>query len=419
MKLLSQFLRYAASTFLLPQHLRRVHARRHPTRSQIPTDSALLAWILGFVARVHSREELGRLLDRPALHRLTRRHISADSLARIAAQLDHDSLRAQLLVPLIRRMRRNKLWSPGSIGPFVMVAIDGTEPIRSAQRHCARCAARTRADGQTEYYHRVVVASIVGTHPRIVLDLEPVLPGESEVAAASRLVDRLAHFFPWIHVFLLDAGFAQGPFLAQIDRLGRGFIVRVKDPDRRHLLQDAQALAARSQPTRWVTSWGHRRLRVQAWDQDGFTSWDSYPGTLRVLIVDEEELPEPAARRRRTPFPGRLRPRAFYATNLSSGQLPTRALWEAAHHRWNLENTGFHQLKHEFHWNHAFAHQNPEALFSTWLLLAVAFNLFLVFVYRRLRAGRQGDRPLRWFAQELYAALRLASAAQLPYLAAG
>ncbi|BDG60581.1 transposase [Caldinitratiruptor microaerophilus] len=419
MKLLKQFLRYVSNTFLLPQHLRRVHARRHPTRVQIPTDSALLAWILGFAARVHSREELGRLLDRRSLHRLTRRHISADSLARIAAQLDRDCLRAQLLVPLIRRMRRNKLWSPGSIGPFVMVAIDGTEPIRSDHRHCTHCATRTRADGQVEYYHRVVVASTVGTHPRILLDLEPVLPGESEVAAASRLLERLANTFPWLHVFLLDAGFANGPFLAQIHRFGRGFIVRVKDHERRHLLRDAQALAARSQADRWEAAWGHHRLRVHAWDEDGFTSWDSYPGTLRVLIVDEEELPEPATRRRRMPSPGRLCPRAFYVTNLSPGQLPTRALWEAAHHRWNLENTGFHQLKHEFHWNHAFAHQSPGALFNTWLLLAVAFNLFLTFVYRRLRAGRQGNKPLRWLAQELYAALRVAPAEQLPYLAAG
>ncbi|BDG59866.1 transposase [Caldinitratiruptor microaerophilus] len=419
MKLLSQFLRYASSTFLLPQLLAPVRAHRHPARAQIPTHSALLAWILGFVARVHSREELGRLLDRPALHRLTGRHISADSLARIAAQLDHDSLRTQLLVPLIRRMRRNKLWSPGSVGPFVMVAIDGSEPFHTPHRHCAACLSRTRADGQTEYYHRVVVASIVGTHPRILLDLEPVQRGESEVAAAGRLVDRLANAFPWVHVFLLDAGFAQGPFLAQIDRLGRGFIVRVKDQERRLLLRDAQALAARSQPARWVTSWGHRRLRVQAWDEDHFTSWDSYPGALRVLIVDEEELPEPATRRRQTPFPGRLRPRAFYATNLSPGQLPTRALWEAAHHRWNLENTGFHQLKHEFHWNHPFAHQSPEALLSTWLLLAVAFNLFLTFVYRRLRMARQGEKPARWFAGELYAALRVAPAELLPYLAAG
>lgn len=42
---------------------------------------------------------------------------------------------------------------------------------------------------------------------------------------------------------------------------------------------------------------GHRDLQVWAWDIEGFTSWDSYPEALRVLAVDEEELPQPAPSR--------------------------------------------------------------------------------------------------------------------------
>ena len=42
-----------------------------------------------------------------------------------------------------------------------------------------------------EYYHQVVVAHWIGTHPALVLDFEPVLPGESEWTAAARMVPRL------------------------------------------------------------------------------------------------------------------------------------------------------------------------------------------------------------------------------------
>jgi len=58
----------------------------------------------------------------------------------------------------------------------------------------------------TEYYHHAVWAFIVGTNPRIYMDVEPLHPGEG-VAAAIRLVTRLVkHYGRWIDGVVADAG---------------------------------------------------------------------------------------------------------------------------------------------------------------------------------------------------------------------
>jgi len=59
----------------------------------------------------------------------------------------------------------------------------------------------------TEYYHHAVWAFIVGTIPRIYPDVEPLHPGEGELAAAIQLVTRLVkHYGRWIDGVVADAG---------------------------------------------------------------------------------------------------------------------------------------------------------------------------------------------------------------------
>ena len=422
MSRLKQLARYISNVFHVPHLVKGVTDFRDKARIQRQTSSVLLAWIIGFCARIQSREELGRLLDRRAVQKLVGCHISSDTLGRVLGQIHSDSLRTSLLVPIVREIRRNKAWKGGTIHTQLLVGIDGSESFCTRSQPCPQCLSRhveVRMHAQlsrvTEHYHAAVWAFIIGTHPRIYLDVEPIQPGEGEVTAAKRLVTRLVkHYGRWIDGFVADANFASAPFLNHIRSLGRHYIVRVKDEQRRHLTRDAAGLFSQRPADRiWIERVGHHDLQVSAWDEEGLTSWECLQEPARVVACDELELPHSPSRRRKLAHPETQRPRSFLATSYPKQIFPTHAVWLAYHRRWDIENNAFRQLKHEWHWDHPFVH-TPAALLNLWLLMAVAANLFMAFVDRRLRSGRANRIPSRAIAQEIAAALRLFSCDEMP-----
>lgn len=422
MSRLEQLIRYMSKVFHVPQLVKGVSDFRDKSRIRIPTSAVLLAWLMGFCVRIQSREEMGRLLDRRGVQKLIGCHVSSDTLGRVLGQIDSDSLRAAVLVPVVRVIRRNKAWKGGSIQGQVLVAIDGSEAFCTQKQPCPQCSSRQHAvkiDGQpayvTEYYHRAVGAYIVGTHPRIYLDIEPVRAGEGEVTAAFRLVTRLAkNYGRWIDCIVADHGFAGAPFLNHVRSTGLHYIVRVKDEERRFLTKAAaERFAQRTADSSWTEQIGHDNLRVAAWDEEGFTAWKGLEQPARVVVCDETELAQTLNRRRRIAKPERQRPRAFFATSYPKSIFPTHAVWFTYHRRWEIENNGFRQLKHEWHWDHPFVY-TPDALLNLWLLMVVAANLFEVFVCRRLHTIRTGAEPLRAVAQELAAILLTLTVAETP-----
>ncbi len=111
---------------------------------------------------------------------------SADSLGRIVAGLEADSLR-QGIHHVYERLKRNKAL-PDLHGLAVAV-LDGHETSASYRRCCPGCLKRTTNSGQTQFYHRnVTLMLLCGSPPnrpaiRLLLDLEPQQPGEAELAA--------------------------------------------------------------------------------------------------------------------------------------------------------------------------------------------------------------------------------------------
>jgi len=96
------------------------------------------------------------------------------------------------LAQVIAKAERNKAFREGSYGALRCVAIDGWEPFASYDRHCPQCLVRhlkvKRAGGEVEevkqYYHRYVVAMLLGPVLDVVLAIEPVLNEEAHSSAA-------------------------------------------------------------------------------------------------------------------------------------------------------------------------------------------------------------------------------------------
>ena len=60
-----------------------------------------------------------------------------------------------------------------SVADTLLLAIDGTEYVRSSQSHCSNCSTRTLKSGETHYFHRVITPVIVCPGQAHVIPLVP------------------------------------------------------------------------------------------------------------------------------------------------------------------------------------------------------------------------------------------------------
>jgi hypothetical protein len=134
----------------------------------------------------------------------------------------------------------------------------------------------------TEYYHRGVVAHLIGLGLPLVLDIEMIRPGEGEIVAARRLLERLleryARFFDAIEG---DALYFEAPLFALCRKHGKHLLAVLKD-NNPALLADAKAVLA-GEPDLMRQENG--RL-IRYWDQEEFTS-GAAAQPLRVVRTQE------------------------------------------------------------------------------------------------------------------------------------
>jgi len=82
----------------------------------------------------------------------------------------------------------------------------------------------------------------------MLLDAEPIRPGEDEVAAAIRLFDRVVDRYPRaFDVVLGDSLYAQAPFFNHVKSRGKDVLAVLKN-EQRDLFQDAQSLWTQIEP---------------------------------------------------------------------------------------------------------------------------------------------------------------------------
>lgn len=135
----------------------------------------------------------------------------------------------------------------------------------------------------TEYYHRGVVAHLIGFALPIVLDIELVRPGEGEVVAARRLLlrllERYERFFDAVEG---DAIYFEAPLFALCRKHGKHLLAVLKE-NNPALLADAKAVL-RGKPDRECLESNGRTIRY--WDQEEFTRGAGEP-PLRIVRTEE------------------------------------------------------------------------------------------------------------------------------------
>jgi hypothetical protein len=392
---------------------------------QIPFPTLLLSVVIGFWVGIESVSSVeDRVRHNPGLRALLGRltgydkAFSDEAIRDVASKLSTDELRG-----LIRSQceRGAKQWGAryfaecelarrlrpvcsSHLAAKLVIAIDGHELFTSQARCCADCRVRNKTvvrNGKkqkvTEYYHSIVVAHWVGTHPGLVLDFEPVKPGKGELSTAYKLLARLGQSYgKAIGIVLADALYDCEPWRA-LARKHDYRVVHAQKDERRDPGRTARRALDTRDPDRKRPDW---------------TYTDQKTGV--VYAVWEQPIAEGARRyidSTRTSKDGKTFHRATLVTNLPKEKANAVAVVLLYESRWFIENQAFHELAGRWSFGHAFVHQGrPAAVWAFVALAILAFNAMQMYVYRHLhRQPGVKPRPLSAYRNDLRETMILCS----------
>ena len=393
---------YARQVLRWEDRLDAVHdARRRP---QIATRTIVRAVVVMFLSRRGSLNALEQTKPSSFWRGwLGQAMPSADSIGRICGLMDVADVRA-LSHQVYSRLKRMKALEPPGHG-LMEAVVDGHETTASRRRCCPQCAQRilhTQAGDVVEYYHRYAVLRLVGQGLSLMLDAEPVGPGEDELAASRRLVERALEMYPRaFDVVAGDALYANTEWFKFIIAQGKHALAVLKD-NRPNLVQDARILFE-ALPASTDESIGH--LRRRCWDSDGFTSWPEMAPRVRVV----RSLETRTVRRQLDKREEELTSDWLWVTTLPKPRASTPAVVHMGHDRWTIENQGFNELVNRWHADHVYKHQ-PTALLVFFLFALLCLNVFIAFYCRNLKPAVRRLVSMLHMAQliaaELYTAIR-------------
>ncbi|MBU2257647.1 MAG: transposase [Candidatus Omnitrophica bacterium] len=302
---------------------------------------------------------------------------SADTVGEVFTQVDLAGMRTTIKA-LYAKLKRNKVFK--SSDPYGLVLIiDGHESSASYLRHCDGCLQRTlhTKDGDvTQNYHRLVSGMLYCESFYFLLDVEMQKPGEDEVTAAMRLLERILENYPRaFNLIIVDGLYVRAPFFKLGLKHGKEIMAVLKE-ERRELMQDVRGLFKIVPSIEYQTG----KTKRTCWDIEDLTSWESLGRTVRVV----RSLEETPVLRQLTKKIEIHKAEWIWVTTLSQKQLPTKSVVDIGHKRWAIENNEFNEIVNCWYADHVYRH-HPVAIEAFWLMTMMAYNLFHAFIGLNLK----------------------------------
>ena len=381
MNLVAQLWRYLTKVYDLPRRLRGVRDTR--VYPDIPTPSVSAVLFLGAILRLPSFRQMAIDSARAGWQRLLKLDapLSDDLMAYVVARYRLEDWR-EILVSTNKTLKANRAFEPAKIKGLLVVSIDANEQFNSRHRCCEACCRRKvkvrHHAGQEvevdEFYHRMVYASIQGPQMGVVLDVEPIRPGEDEAAAALRMLGRMRRLYGprFFDVVTVDAWYTKTPFIRAVRRLGWG-VVSVLKQERFTAYQESSTLAAMEKAE--CFDWEERQIALR--EVRDLTLAEDGNEPVRVVLADENwsQTNRIAGRRVCTPMNSHWR----WIASPELDPYPKQVVWRIGHQRWAIENHVFNELTQHYHLEHC-PHHHAVGVMAWLLILVLAFNLFAVFV---------------------------------------
>ena len=256
-----------------------------------------------------------------------------------------------------------------------LVALDGSEYFSSYKIHCPQCSTRKHSNGEVEYYHRLLGASIVTPSQNMALPLPPefISPQDEgkkqdcEQRAAARWLDKnmpkIAELNP---IFLGDDLYAHQPLCQKIVSHEASFIFTCKPSSHKTLYEYLKGVECESLTiSKPLPGKGLRQYRYRWFNEVPIRDGDT---ALKVNWLSLE-ISDPK---------GKIKPSKYsFVTDLAVGAENIESLVRCARARWKIENETFNVLKNNgYNFAHNFGHgrQTLAAVLAALNLLAFSMH---------------------------------------------
>ena len=376
----------------------------------VPSRAVGLSLVLGEVVHIPSLLQLREETKLPQWQQWVGypHPISHDTFGYASERMDPEQLR-RAGTWINRKLKRGKAFEANKINGLLVASLDANEQFCSDHRCCEDCLTREvtckDAQGQefkkTQYYHKQVYAQLSGPQLSVILDVEPMRPGEEECAAALRLLRRMRQKYGprFFDVVVVDSWYANGPFLKTVlEELGWP-IVAVLKQERYEAHQEALALTKGQKPTQVVERDGRQ---VEIWDVPAVRFTDAYPGPVRVIRVRERWT-----ERKRVGQEWKTQEKEQNWIWVAAGDLDGydgAVIRDLGHLRWKIENNAFGELTQHWHLTHC-AHHHPVAVVALLWIKIIAFTLVHAFAILHGKLFRLGKVTLNEVRKQIYRSL--------------
>jgi hypothetical protein len=352
--------------------LQRYLARPGDGRQQPVISARVLLWamLVGRVLRENSFYGMEQMVHLAGCRVLgLEQSFSNDTLSYFVERLD-PAISRSALIAVMRHAKRGKAFQECR---FIGLALDGTGAGRSRQSHCAWC--RPIHDAKHNligYHHQLATISVVGTGLTLPFDVEPYGPGDSELAAAQRLLTRAIGSLGtrFADYLVVDGAYAGAPFLHAANRLGLRVVARLKN-NLPLLLAAVQRRFQQQAPTH---VYHDGKDRVEIWDANDFDPWETLQWkTVRVIRYRQHK-------------PNGQVVEAEWLSDFPPHQVSSLSLYHMAKSRWEIENQGFNDAKNRYGFEHTCHHEQNSVLLN-YLLTLLALIIERLYRIRYLHRG--------------------------------
>lgn len=245
-------------------------------------------------------------------------------------------------------------------------------------------------------------AQINGPKIKVVLDVEPIRPGEDECAAGLRLLGRLRRGYGprFIDGVTVDGWYAQGPFLRAVDQLGWQWVAVLKREDM-DVYPEAQRLSRGQQPGVEFDD-EERERQVQLWEVKDLEFSEGYGKKVRVVRSQEPWEEKHIRGGKKSCHPRQSQ--WVWAARAGWDGYAARVIYQAGHRRWGIENKAFNELTQGYALDHCYHHE-PVSMLAQRLMLVLGFTLFTAFAPFQCKLLGLGQTTLKGIAEDLNLAL--------------
>jgi hypothetical protein len=379
----------------------------------VPDRAAGLSLLLGEVAHIPSHLQLQEETKLPQWQRWVGYPdpISHDTFGYASNRMHPERLqRAACFIN--RKLKRGKAFEESKEHGLLTVSLDANEQFCSDHRCCEDCLTRELlckdAQGnevkKTQYYHKQVYAQLSGPRLSVILEVEPLRPGEEECGAALRLLRRMRRTYGprFMDLVVVDSWYTNGPWLKTVVKELGWPVVAVLKQERRELYQEARALT-QGQPTQVVERGeGPHKRRVEIGDVRSLRFSDTYTDPVRVVRVRERWTER--TQRVKTWEEVQKEQNWMWVVAGDLDGYDGATIRDFGHLRWKIENNAFDELTQHWHLTHV-AHHEPVAVQALLWIKIIAFTLFHAFAICHGKLFRLGKVTLQELRRRIYRSL--------------